>query len=164
MPLRLIDQIQNVNFVGPLIEPKIDLRMRGLCRQPYPNHPRGCPNFGKKPTCPPTSPRYVDVYKNQCLVVAAGFNIGSFVKARSQVHPDWTNRALRNSRHWQGHIRAELRQLVQEQYNLHPEMQPIMCPEAMGVDVTETCLRSGLVLEWPPLNWTYQVALLAILA
>jgi hypothetical protein len=27
-----------------------------LCRLPYPNHPKGCPNYGKRALCPPKAP------------------------------------------------------------------------------------------------------------
>ena len=33
------------------------------------------------------------------------------------------------------------------------------CPEAMGVDITSTMKSIGIELEWPPENFTYQIAL-----
>jgi predicted metal-binding protein len=37
------------------------------------------------------------------------------------------------------------------------------CPEAMGVNITETMKDAGIILEWPPENVTYQIALAGIL-
>ncbi|KUO63623.1 MAG: hypothetical protein APF84_17375 [Gracilibacter sp. BRH_c7a] len=36
------------------------------------------------------------------------------------------------------------------------------CPEAMGVNITETMACAGVFLEWPPENVTYQIALAGI--
>lgn len=88
-----------------------DPAIRGLCLRPYYQHPKGCPNYGKKGDCPP--------------------------------------RALRNSRHWQGHLRSELRRFVLDELaGSYGEV--IFNPEAMGVNLTATCAEVGLQLEWPP--------------
>lgn len=36
----------------------------GYCRMPYPDHPNGCPNFGKNPNCPPNS-KYMEEIKEK---------------------------------------------------------------------------------------------------
>lgn len=36
----------------------------GWCRMPYQDHPRGCPNFGKNPNCPPNSKYMEDIKLN----------------------------------------------------------------------------------------------------
>ena len=36
------------------------------------------------------------------------------------------------------------------------------CPEGAGVNITETMKNAGIILEWPPVNYTYQVALAGI--
>ena len=35
------------------VVPVIEYSVRSLCSKEYPNHPHGCPNFGKRDTCPP---------------------------------------------------------------------------------------------------------------
>ena len=35
------------------------------------------------------------------------------------------------------------------------------CPEAMGLNVTETLRRAGVEMEWPPVNIALQVAFAA---
>lgn len=30
-------------------------KTRIWCKLPYPNHPHGCPNYGKNPNCPPNT-------------------------------------------------------------------------------------------------------------
>ena len=35
----------------------------------------------------------------------------------------------------------------------------LYCPEAMGVNVTETMKNVGIILEWPPETVTYQIVI-----
>jgi predicted metal-binding protein len=37
------------------------------------------------------------------------------------------------------------------------------CPEAMGVNVTKTMSNAGIILEWPPENIAYKIAIAGIL-
>ena len=39
-----------------VVEVVVDYRARDWCRLPYPDHPRGCPNFGRRADCPPMAP------------------------------------------------------------------------------------------------------------
>ena len=136
----------------------VEKRVRGLCKKPYYNHPGGCPNFGKRSDCPPGVPFFDQVYKLQVRVVAVGLNFKEYLKLRRKDHPDWTDRELRNPLYWQGYLRACLRNYV-SQVN-KDGLEVVFNPEAMGVNLTKTCRKVGLKLEWPPRNWVYKVALL----
>ena len=61
------------------VAPVLDERVRGLCLKPYPLHPRGCPNFGRVPRCPPRVPLVWVRYdlSRPCYVVWSRFDLGA---------------------------------------------------------------------------------------
>jgi predicted metal-binding protein len=133
------------------------------CTLPYPGHPNGCPNFDRRSDCPPGTPYFLDIYNPSVYIASLYFNFGEYVKARRQVHKNWSEKALKNPRHWQSHVRAELRKYINTDLG-KPELFeyiPLYSPEAMCVNVHLTCKRAGLQLQWPPQEHTYQVAILA---
>lgn len=144
-------------FLGP-VEVCFDPKMRALCKLAYYKHPDGCPNFGVRDDCPPFAPLFTNKYKNEVYVAAVEFDFAGFLSIRERIHPDWTDRALRNPRHWQNHVRAELRNFISE---LECDGQVIYNPEAMGVNVFETFERAGIKMEKSPRKNIYQVALIA---
>jgi hypothetical protein len=86
-------------------------------------------------------------------------------------HPEWSERALVNCRHWQGRVRAFLHRKAEtwvqeweerEDRISDGELFYTSCPEAMGVNVTETMAGIGVKLEWPPKNITRMVYLAGI--
>ena len=44
-----------------IVKVEIDVDMRNLCYQPYPGHPKRCPNYGVKASCPPRRPYFPDL-------------------------------------------------------------------------------------------------------
>jgi len=147
--------------------PVIDLGMRKICTQAYPNHPKGCPNYNKSPKCPPQLPRIDQMLAfNIKQPVYAIFNKYDF-KAhcdRMRVkHPKWTKRQVECCLYWQGTARKNLREKTNAFIWKHPHYSIISCPEGAGVNLTETMKRAGIELEWPPVNYTYQIALAGIL-
>jgi len=141
--------------------PVIDLRVRGLCRRPYAGHPEGCPNWNRRPTCPPEAPLLgrVLVLNRPVYCIHNRFNLASHVARMRAKHPNWSERKLRCCLYWQGTARAALRRRVSEFLEAHPRLLPLYCPEACGVDVTATMAAIGITLEWPPVHVAYQVAL-----
>jgi len=147
------------------VYPIIDSSVRGLCAQPYPRHPKGCPKFNAgHATCPPAAPRFYDVFdiKFPVYAIVNEFDMAGHVSTMQQRHPTWSDAQLRNCLYWQAGARAELRRKVtatlkQESFSGYGFT---MCPEAMGVDVHITLLQEGVLLEWPPVNIARQVALI----
>lgn len=142
----------------------LDKRVRGLCAKPYPLHPKGCPNFGKRETCPPQARLYQDVYDLSAPVYAVvnEFDLGGHVGRMREAHPDWSDRQCRCVLYWQGGARKALKQRIAEALR-DPRCagyRAETCPEAMGVNVTETLRRAGIELEWPPVRTARQVALI----
>ena len=132
------------------------------CTLPYPGHKNGCPNFGKNESCPPQAPYFLDIYKPDVFVAFMRFDFGEFLSKKREIHPDWTERALRNPWHFQGHLDSRLRSFVNSELD-NPEFKNfivVSSPEAMGVNMHLTALRAGVKLEWPPQKNMYRLALL----
>ena len=149
------------------IEPVIIHLVHKLCLRPYPNHKKGCPNFGKKKDCPPGVPKFDIVYdlSKPIYAIYNGFDFKGHVDRMREKHPDWSRRQLECCLYWQGTARKQLKQLIEEYENPRPKGMFFITttPEAMGVNVTKTMRNAGVVLEWPPVNVVYQIAIAGIL-
>ncbi len=149
---------KEIVLLGP-VEAICNPKIQNLCRCPYYKHPKGCPNYGVKAGCPPNAKFFPEIFEKEVFIAAVVFDFGAYLKARRQLHPSWSERALRNPRHWQGHLRANLRKFVKEK--LMAGYVAVFNPEAMGVNVTTTCRNAGLKLEWPPKQKVCEIALFA---
>ena len=78
------------------------------------------------------------------------------------LHSGWTKRQLECCLYWQGSARKQLRNKIEMFSGMYPDYRVIICPEAPGVDITSTMKSIGIILEWPPVNYTYQIALAGI--
>jgi hypothetical protein len=148
----------------PGLPPIIDYSMRALCRKPYELHKMGCPNFAKKAGCPPGAPlwdKYFDMTQKYALIINV-FPIGDHVKKMENLHPGWSDRQLYCCLYWQGTARKRLEGRIKQFQFEYPEFTVTRCPEAMGVNVTETLKSAGIELEWPPRVWAYQIAMAGI--
>jgi len=50
------------------------------CKLPYPNHPKGCPNYGKRKNCPPNVPLIDKIIAPPYILVAIKFNLKEHMK------------------------------------------------------------------------------------
>ncbi len=134
-----------------------------LCRRPYAGHPKGCPNYGHRTTCPPVAApleQVLNLTMGPWAVVNA-FPLGEHMRKLLGLHPTWSERQLACCLYWQGRARAQLRRQVEEfctRINLAP-IRVLYVPEAHGVNVTATMAQVGVRLQWPPQDVAYQVAL-----
>ena len=148
-----------------LIHPVIDYSVRALCAKPYPLHPKGCPNFGKKDkkTCPPEVPCFDKVFDlaQPIYAVVNEFDFGMHVERMREKHPDWSDRQLRCVLYWQAGARKQLKAKVIAALKQMPGYSVTMTPEGQGVNVTETMKNVGIILEWPPQRIARQIAFLA---
>ncbi len=144
-----------------VVEPVIDLSVRGLCVRPYTNHPQGCPNFDKKSGCPPSAPTITDTLNLHQPIYAIWnrFDFSEHVERMRKLHPKWSQRQCECCLYWQGSARKQLRNIIAGFLAQYRGLVVIACPEAQGVNVTETIRRIGIDLEWPPQNHTYQIVL-----
>ena len=141
---------------------------QNLCRTPYHNHPKGCPNYGKRQDCPPceqVSNRF-DLSK-PIYVIYTEFPVGTFAERMRVCHPEWDDqpRQWYNCIRWQGTARKHHKKDVLEFQKLFPILHVDMNPEALGVNVTELMKQAGIELEsnyhedHDPKRKTYRVSI-----
>jgi predicted metal-binding protein len=143
------------------VTPIIDKSVIALCTKPYPNHKKGCPNFGKKKDCPPTCGKIEDTIDLSKDVYAI-YNVFPFkehVDKLREKHPKWTQRQLECCLYWQTKARKQLKLVVKDFLKCHKNMIILATPEALGVNLTATMKSVGIELEWPPKTVTYQIVL-----
>jgi len=151
------------------VEPVLDYSVRGLCVKSYgakPNgkfsHPKGCPNFGERILCPPQALKFPDIIDmNQPIyLIYNRFEFGEHVKKMKEKHPDWSQRQCKCCLYWQGTARKHLKSKINDFLCGFPGCIVLTCPEATGVNVTATMKNAtGIELEWPPVKYVYQVAI-----
>lgn len=160
-----------LEFHSAIVKPVADSGMRGLCTKPYPNHPKGCPNYGQRDTCPPQCKLIKDAFDLDCGIWAlwAIFDLAAHVTRMRDKQPSWTYRQLSCCLYWQGTVRKALREYVEKWMKemkhyppLADRLELITCPEAMGVNVTATMQNIGVTLEWPPQETTRMVYLVGV--
>ncbi len=142
------------------------LSPRALCIRPYPNHPRGCPNYDKKSGCPPDVPMfddYVDITQ-PVYAIFNTFDVGAHAARMRDRHPKWTERQCYNLLYWQPTARKQLRGKIRRfllGFSARGKSPPrlVACPEAMGVNITQTMSDVDIELEWPPRKTAYQIVL-----
>lgn len=146
--------------------PVIDFDMRKICTQAYPNHPKGCPNYNRKAECPPQLPRIDQMLefniKQPIYAIFNRFDFKGHCDRMRAKHPKWSQRQVECCLYWQGTARKVLREKIKNFLGKHPHYSIIDCPEGAGVNLTETMKLSGITLEWPPVNYTYQIVLAGI--
>ena len=154
-------KIEGIIEVSPIIIRSV----HSLCLRPYPNHKKGCPNYGKKKGCPPGVPMFDSFYVLSKPVYAI-YNVFDFkghVDRMREKHPSWSKRQLECCLYWQGSARKRLKERIEIFRRLTGGKYIVnTVPEAMGVQVTETMKRVGVELEWPPVNVAYQIALAGV--
>ena len=147
----------------------IDKSVRGLCIHPYPNHPKGCPNYGKRLTCPPQVKLIDEIFDidKGFWIVWIDFDFRFHCKKMQKKHPNWSQRQVECCLYWQGKANKKLREAVADvRYYLESrgnwELVNDLIPEAMGVNITATMKNIGIELEWPPKNIVRKVALFSV--
>ena len=131
-------------------------KYQNLCRARYHNHPKGCPNYGKREDCPPcelVSERF-DLSKPM-YVIYTEFPVGEFAERMRVNHPEWEHqpRQWYNCIRWQGSARKDhntdirsfmFSMLLKKNRDVVVDKNP----EALGVNVTKLMLQLGIELEW----------------
>jgi predicted metal-binding protein len=144
--------------------PIIDYKMRTLCVKPYYNHKKGCPNFNKKDGCPPNIGFFdkMNDLTKPVYIIWNEFDLGTHVSNLISKYPQWSEHQLKCCLYWQPKARRYLFEEIKKFKKSFPEYHITKCPEAEGVNITETMKNIGIDLEWHPETKTYQVALAAI--
>lgn len=140
----------------------IDRRTRSWCKLPYPNHPYGCPNYGKRETCPPKTPLFKEIVEPPFVLIGVKFNLEEHVERMKKKHPDWTDRQARCVLYWQGRVNKQLKEICERTASDIPNAVTVYNPEGMGVHMFETCKEIGLVLERNPQKIVWKIAIMGI--
>lgn len=139
----------------------VDKRAREWCKLPYPNHPKGCPNYDKKANCPPQSYSIEEVYDFicPCWFVIIEFDLKAQAERMKSKHPNWTERQCRCLLYWQGGVNKRLKQEVIVEARKR-KAHISMTPEAMGINVIKTLQLLGVAIEAKPTVKVYKAGLL----
>jgi len=134
------------------VEPVIDYKTRDWCLLPYPDHPKGCPNYGKSAKCPPQIDYFDKIYNmsKPVFAIVGDYNLKAHIDKMWLKHPNWTDRQLRCVLYWQQTARKELWKDVNKWISENPGYYPTQCAEAMGVNLVKTMHKVGINLEFPP--------------
>ena len=105
------------------------------CRLPYPDHPKGCPNYGKAEKCPPEAPAAGDYFdlSRPTWLVHSEFNLSSHIARMEKKHPEWTLKQCRCVLYWQPTSRRQLKYRIKEALSIVNADGSTLIPEAMGV-------------------------------
>ena len=153
------------HYTFPVV-PVVDYSMRALCASPYPGHKKGCPKLNTGHSgCPPMAPlfdKHFDIY-SPIFVIVNEFDIKAHMDKLAKRNSHWTDRQLRCCLYWQATARKQLADKIKYVLALDEfaGYTSTTCPEAMGVNVTETLSVIGIMLEWPPVNVARQIAIVA---
>jgi hypothetical protein len=117
------------------------------CKLPYPNHPKGCPNF---PECPRKYTDYNELPEKEWYAIVIKFDLQAH--AEEMMKKDWckTWRQARCVLYWQSSIRKKLRDKASEFANPLNGDIILEIPEASGINVYTTMAKHGLTLK--PIN------------
>jgi hypothetical protein len=155
----------HITGLGPaIVTPVIERRVRSYCRLPYPGHPRGCPNLGKRAICPPKAPMFdkiIDTSK-PIYCIYYKFDLKSHVEKMRARHPDWSDRKIRCCLYWQGTARKQLKLKCDYFLQDYPDYLILTCPEGNGVDIDATVKQIGIELQWPATDYAYKIALAGV--
>ena len=129
-------------------------KIQGLCCLPYYGHKNGCPNYGKKKTCPPNLPLLDEIFdfEKELYIIYTTFPIGEFAERMKLLHPEWEKfpREMYNPRRWQGTARKQHKEECNLFLENYSDKIYTNSPEAYGVNVTQLMKNIGVELQW---NW-----------
>jgi len=119
------------------------------CRLPYPDHPKGCPNY---PHC---IAKHDDIMNSKYTgyhwyAVVEEFDLLAYSKAMRAKHPDWSDRQCKNLLYWQGNVMKRLKAKAEHYMRQLSGDVLLSMPEAHGVQVYETMERVGVIIRKNP--------------
>jgi len=152
-----------IDVTGKLV---INPKTREWCKMRYLSYKKGCPMYGKRPSCPPQAPMvqdFIDLEQPHIFIYVT-FDLMKHALDMLIKHPTWSKRQCRNCRYWQNGVTSQLQKEVRIYINkgalLNSErMVYTVRPEAMGVNVLQTARNVGIPIETKPTKTVYKIAL-----
>ena len=145
-----------------LVRPVIDHSVRAMCALPYPGHDQGCPHYGQRQICPPDAPLFDEFFdlSQPVFAIYISFDLASHVARLRDIHPDWTGEQVQDLWLWNAETKKALQEEIALFHQEYPHYTVVECPEAMGVNITETARQVGIELQWQqPISTIYRIAL-----
>ena len=132
----------------PLQEIVYDIRARDgtWCTLPYPDHPKGCPNF---PDCVMAKPHIhsTNLLDRSWYAVLEEFDLKKHAEEMKKKHPNWSDRQCRNLLYWQNGVRSRLRKKTESYINPLSDDIILEIPEACGINMIETMSKAGIKIQ-----------------
>jgi len=139
----------------------LDNRSRDWCTFSYPDHPKGCPNYGKKDTCPPRSSFFQYIIGPPYYIIGVRFDLEGWANKMKKKHPNWSDRQARCCLYWQGKVNKILKDTCNKFFKNNKVCNKVLYkPEATGVHVFETCRKNGIILERNPSKYVWKIAII----
>lgn len=130
---------------------EISNKYQHMCLQKNNSFRNGCPNYGKKPGCPPRNLFNEDYDLTKPIyLISTDFDLTDHVQRIKIAHPIWTEKAIYNPRYWQAKARKLHEKDIADFLSEHPEYFVERSPEGAGINVNDLCTKLGINLEWPP--------------
>jgi len=151
---------------------KFTQKTRIWCQLPYPNHPKGCPNYNKNPICPPNA-QYMESILNEYFhfyLIYAKFDLKRQRERMFSLHKNWSNKQANCLLYWQNSVKKQLADFIKiiismnknsnifllscgSGFNFTTLNQDIIYSmEAAGIDVFKTLKNNGIHFELKPKN------------
>jgi hypothetical protein len=152
-------------MINQITDLRINLKARDWCKLSYPDHPKGCPNYGQRDICPPDAPLINDYFdlSQPLYLISVSFNIAEHINNMLTIHPDWSLKQAKCVLYWQGSIKKKLKIECEEFIKSHPKYSFTICPEAMGVNVITTAQRCDIAVKVKPDDIVYKIAFAGVL-
>ncbi|MFX1496142.1 MAG: DUF2284 domain-containing protein [Promethearchaeota archaeon] len=171
------------------ILPFLKLKLKDICFDPnvqnYCNNPKyKCPNYNSSWACPPQAPyleKTISKFKTFFLIYLK-FNLTEFYKRSSfysnEVDRDYMEKEIYDFLNdyneiyvdklilWDGYCRICSKEgkkctyILKKACRYPNEIRYSM--EAVGIDVDKTVKNVNIILEWPPLNYSYRFGLICL--
>lgn len=141
------------------------------CKLPYPDHPNGCPNYGKNLYCPPDNPFYKEEVLKYSIHILfyTHFNINAYKSELSIKNKDWSDRKLSCCLYWQKSLKNKLFQKVLPYYDKNVDLllgcgsgfgNIYYSMESVGINVFKTLKDNNINIERNPKNFVILCSLL----
>lgn len=151
------------------------------CQMPYPGHPKGCPNFGRSPTCPPQVGMRPDILVTYDIFILtyAIFDFKNYQQQRWEETQDnreyWNENRIKCNLYWQSSVKKLMKKFIQRKFcsksNIkYPKFGELFGAgsgfwnrpslEAVGINVFSTLKKNNICYEIKPMTTITMVALI----
>lgn len=156
------DPLKHFQLHGSTIQQYVSPGVFKFCQMPYPNHPKGCPNYNHKAGCPPKTQllntAHSETHWDTWRIFTYSFDLVPHITKMRKAHPEWSERQVYCCLYWQPRARKAFWEAV---YNVgYLPTKVLWCPEAYGVNIMQLCRNHGTNFEWPPKTKTVLMAML----